>query len=258
TYVALFLSPAGVELYGPPPESRRMSSAMHLTGPSAELADRLVLASRVYLQRVEELDEELVELGEAWSIRLDLKRVREVGRRCSRLRREVARALSVAAEGARLSEAELPAFDRASPSILGELERVQQIAEGIDQGIANLLLLQNAQMSNRIAALANTANIRMLGLTYLALIFAVVGAIILFPNTGATILGMPSAAWVPGIWVDAILVVLAIIPISLLFMQGWLRRMLREVAGFETRSAEGIADIPEISATEAAGVTPGR
>ncbi|MCI4342070.1 MAG: hypothetical protein L3K11_06855 [Thermoplasmata archaeon] len=253
SFVGVLLKGGEFELLGPAPEVRRFSAALHLTGASAELADRLVLAGRLYLERVEELDEELVTLGEAWSSHLDLGRVRAVGRRSSRLRREIARTLSVVAEAARLSESELPEFDRASPSIIGELERIQQIAEGIDQGIANLLLLQNAQMSNRIAALANTANIRMLGLTYLALILAVVGAIILFPNTGATILGMPSAAWVPGIWVDAILLVLAIIPITLLFMQGWLRRMLREIAGFESRSAEGIADIPEISASEAGG-----
>lgn len=258
TYVGLLLSPGPIELLGPAPDSHRLSTALHLEGPSAELADRLAQAARGYLERVEELDEQLVAVGDGWSGRLDLGRLRTVGRQCSRLRREVARTLSVAAEAGRLAESELPGFERAAPSIIDELERIQMSAEGVDQGIANLLLLQNAQMSNRIAAFANVANIRMLGLSYLALLLAVVGAIILFPNTGATILGMPSAAWVPGIWVDLILAVLAVLPLAILLSQGWLRRMFREVSGFESRSAEGITDLPEISSTEATGMSGGR
>ncbi|HEV2449120.1 MAG TPA: hypothetical protein VGU43_01770 [Thermoplasmata archaeon] len=258
TYVGLLLSPGPIELLGPEPESRRLSAALHLDGPTAELADRLSQATRGYLERVEELDEQLVAIGDGWSGRLDLERLRTVGRRCSRLRREVARTLSVASAASRLADTELPGAELATPALIDELERIQQSAEGVDQGIANLLLLQNAQMSNRIAAFANVANIRMLGLSYLALLLAVVGAIILFPNTGATILGMPSAAWVPGIWVDLILLVLAVVPIAILFAQGWLRRMFREVTGFESRSAEGIADIPEISPSEATGMSGGR
>jgi hypothetical protein len=258
TYVGMLLSPGPIELLGPPPESRRLSSALHLEGPTAELADRLSQATRGYLERVEELDEQLVSIGDGWSGRLDLGRLHTVGRRCSRLRREIARTLSAASAAARLSDSDLPGIEQAAPPLIDELERIQQSAEGVDQGIANLLLLQNAQMSNRIAAFANVANIRMLGLSYLALILAVVGAIILFPNTGATILGMPSAAWVPGLWVDLILAVLAVVPIVILLSQGWLRRMFHEVTGFESRSAEGIADIPEISASEATGTGGGR
>jgi hypothetical protein len=258
TYLGLLLAPGPIELLGPPPESRRLSSALHLEGPTAELADRIGQAARGYLERVEELDEQLVSIGDGWSGQLDLGKLRIVGRHCSLLRREIARTLSVASAASRLAEDELPGVERVAPALIDELERIQQSAEGVDQGISNLLLLQNAQMSNRIAAFANVANIRMLGLSYLALILAVVGAIILFPNTAATILGMPSAAWVPGYWVDLIVAILAVIPIVILFSQSWLRRMFREMGGFESRSSEGLADIPEISQSEATGMSGGR
>jgi hypothetical protein len=256
TYVGLLVREDGVETIGPAPELRRLGNALGLHGGSAELANRLAQAGRLYLERAEELDEELVSLSDEGTHRPSWKRVALLERKTSVLRREIARALTAAAEGSRLSETALPGFERAAPTIISELERIQMVAEGIEQGISNLLLLQNAEMSNRLTALANLANIRMLGLTYLALILALVGAIILFPNTGATILGMPSAAWVPGIWVDAILIVLAVIPITLLFMQPWLRRMLKQIAGIEGRSSEGITDLTEIPVDEAAGVPP--
>ncbi|MCI4363826.1 MAG: hypothetical protein L3K13_05935 [Thermoplasmata archaeon] len=256
TYVGVFVREDGVETVGPPPDFRRLGSALHLPMGAAELANRLSQAGRLYLERAEELDEELVSLSEEGTHRPAWRRVAQLERKTSVLRREIARAVAVAAEGGRLCEGGLAEFDRAAPTLISELERIQMVAEGIENGISNLLLLQNAEMSNRLTALANLANIRMLGLTYLALILALVGAIILFPNTGATILGMPSAAWVPGIWVDAILIVLTIIPVTLLFMQPWLRRMLKQIAGIEGRSSEGLADIPEIPADEAAGATP--
>ncbi|MCI4345544.1 MAG: hypothetical protein L3K07_02135 [Thermoplasmata archaeon] len=256
TYVGVFVRQDGVETIGPPPDFRRLGNALHLPAGAAELANRLSQAGRLYLERAEELDEELVSLSDEGTHRPSWKRVAQLERKTSVLRREIARAVAVAAEGSRLSDGGLAEFERAAPTLISELERIQMVAEGIENGISNLLLLQNAEMSNRLTALANLANIRMLGLTYLALILALVGAIILFPNTGATILGMPSAAWVPGIWVDAILIVLAIIPITLLFMQPWLRRMLKQIAGIEGRSSEGLADIPEIPADEAAGALP--
>jgi len=87
----------------------------------------------------------------------------------------------------------------------------------------------------------------MLGVAYLAFVLALVSVVVLIPNTAATVLGMPSAGWVPGLWVDVILAVLAIVPIAVVFSRPWVLRLLRGVGAYEVRSSEGISDLPEVS-----------
>ena len=78
-----------------------------------------------------------------------------------------------------------------------------------------------------------------------ALILGLVSAAVLIPNTAATILGMPSAGWVPGAWVDVVLVLLGLIPILVIFTRPWVVGMLRTLRESEVRVTEGIADLPE-------------
>jgi hypothetical protein len=90
----------------------------------------------------------------------------------------------------------------------------------------------------------------MLGIAYVALILALVSAVVLIPTTAATILGMPSAGWVPGLWVDVILVVLAIVPIAVVFSRPWVKGVLRSLGSVEARTREGLRDLPEISPSD--------
>ncbi len=142
----------------------------------------------------------------------------------------------------------------------GEIDHLEQLSTGQAQAARDLIALRNAvesnrlaesanelgRVSNRIAALANTSNLRMLGVAYIALLLGLISAVVLIPNTAATILGMPSAAWVPGLWVDLVLVVLAIVPIVVVFSRPWVRRMLHGWRSYESRSGEGLADLPEV------------
>jgi len=150
------------------------------------------------------------------------------------------------------------------PGIRSDAAHLEEFVNGLSQGLRDLVGLRNAveanrlaeaaneigRVSNRIAALANTSNLRMLGVAYLALFIALLSAVILFPNTGATILGMPSAAWVPGIWVDVILLVLALVPLLFVLTRPWVRRMFSGLSSYEGRSAEGLSDLPEVPAQD--------
>jgi len=85
-----------------------------------------------------------------------------------------------------------------------------------------------------------------LGFGLVAFVLALVSVVVLIPNTGATILGMPSAAWVPGVWVDGILIALAILPLALVFSRPWVRQVLAGLGSFEARTQEGLTDLPEV------------
>jgi len=149
---------------------------------------------------------------------------------------------------------------KALPAVVHGLEGIQNLSGNTQQALRDLILLRNAEdanriaeaanqlsaTSNRIAALANTSNIRMLGLAYLALVLGLVSAVVLIPNTAATILGMPSAAWVPGLWVTIVVVITAAIPLVLVFSRPWVLQMLRGMKSYEFRSEEGLGDLPEI------------
>jgi hypothetical protein len=88
----------------------------------------------------------------------------------------------------------------------------------------------------------------MLGITYIALVLGLVSAAVLIPNTAATILGMPTAAWVPGLWVDVTLILLIVVPIVLIFSRPWVRVMVGSLRDSELRVGEGIRDLPELEA----------
>jgi hypothetical protein len=68
---------------------------------------------------------------------------------------------------------------------------------------------------------------------------------------------MPSAAWVPGWWVDATLIILAIVPIAIVFSRPWVKRVLRDLAASEVRIAEGLEDLPELRADTPASTSGG-
>lgn len=260
-YLGIWIDPTGVQLLGPVPPATGVGAAHGLSGDAARVFDLFVGTARAYLERVEEVDGSLAEtqqhgrsvpLSEIWALQ----------RRVAGLRAQIGRALVAATEcGGRFGE-RFPGLGDQLPSLLGELTRVQELAAGVRAALSDLILLRNAEesnriadaanelsrVSNRIAALANTSNIRMLGLSYIALILGLVSAVVLIPNTAATILGMPSAAWVPGLWVDLILVVLAIFPLAIVFGQRWVREMLGGMRTYEVRVSEGVADLPEGSA----------
>lgn len=255
----VWISGSGVRFVGWRPAPTGGARAHGLTGPSADLFDLFLGTARGLLERIEEIDARLAEvqgrgrtvpLPEIWSLQ----------RRIAQLRAQIGRALVGLAELSVRNAAAFPGFSNSMPSVSGELERVRALAANVQQSLSDLILLRNAEesnriaeaanqlsrTSNRIASLANTSNIRMLGLTYIALVLGLVSAAVLIPNTGATILGMPSAAWVPGLWVDVVLVLLAVVPIVVIFSRPWVRRILDGLGESETRAGEGIQDLPEV------------
>lgn len=266
-WVGVWISSTGVDFLGPAPAAPGPSIGHQLTGDAARLFDLLAEAGRTYLERVEEIDSKVAEL-QARGRTVPLTEVWSLQRELAGLRAQIGRAVMVAVESGGPLSASFPGFVNALPSITGELERLRDLAANVAQSLSDLILLRNAEdsnriadtanelsrLSNRIAALANTSNVRMLGLSYIALVLGLVSAVVLIPNTAATILGMPSAGWVPGAWVDVVLVVLAGLPIVLVFSRPWVRRLLGDLRAYEGRASEGIEDIPELH--EGAGSAP--
>ncbi len=243
--------------------------ARDLPEPSGPLVVLLVEAARRFLLRAEEVDARAADLqtrGRA----VPLADVWKLRREVAAIRAQLDRNLVLVAECEGSFAPRFPGFETVAPSIRSEYERVRELIQGLQSTLSDLVLLRNAEesnriaeaannlsrISNRIATLANISNIRMLGIAYLAFLLALIGAVVLIPNTGATILGMPSATWVPGIWVDIILAVLAVVPIFVVFRQRWIQRLLLDLRTFETRAEEGIQDLPErVSPEGAAGRT---
>ncbi|MCI4356622.1 MAG: hypothetical protein L3K18_05710 [Thermoplasmata archaeon] len=267
----IWVRPDGVDFLGDPPPPTGISRSFRLQGDSAKVVDLIADTTRRYLEAVEAVDEKLAGLqtrgrevpaGEVWVLH------REV----AGLRAMVGRATVVLAELGGPSLPRFPGIERALGAVEREVDRARDLTLGVQQSLSDLILLRNAEesnriaeaanqlsrTSNRIAELANISNIRMLGITYIALVLGLVSAVVLIPNTGATILGMPSAAWVPGYWVDGILVVLAIVPIVGVFSLRWVQRILRDLHESETRAGEGLADLPELQASGGAGRPLGR
>jgi hypothetical protein len=261
----LFRAAGRIELVGAVPAYRGFSEAQGLTGRSAEVADGLAEVARTYLESAAELDTRLAAvqqrgrtapLGEVWAL----------GREAARLRGHIGRALAALVEIGRLPEAELPGLAPNLPPLQTELARVQDVARAVEQGVTDLILLRNAEeanrlaetanqlgrLSNRIAELQNISNIRMLGLTYIALVLALLGGVLLIPNTAATILGMPSAGWVPGLWVDLLLAGLIAGPLLYVFSRPWVRELLHGFSSYEFRAREGMTELPEVGRHEPA------
>ena len=163
--------------------------------------------------------------------------------------------------------ARFPGLEMYLPPVRSEVSHLDELSSGLAQGVRDLVAIRNAveanqlagaanrlgEVSNRIATLANTSNLRMLGVAYIALVLALVSVVVLIPNTAATILGMPSAAWVPGLWVDLILFGLALIPIVVVFSRPWVWNTLRGLPTSENRTAEGLSDLPEVAAQNVDG-----
>lgn len=263
-WVGLWVDPSGPRIL---PDSAPEGPALFhgLSGVSARLFDLFSDAARRYLERTEEIDAKLAQLQERNRV-LPVEEIWKLQREMATIRAHIGRALVAAAECGGPIANSLPGFADALPSLLGEFSRVQDVAANVRQALSDLVLLRDAEQanrladvanvlgraSNRIAALANISNIRMLGLTYVAFVLALVSAVLLFPNTAGTILGMPSAAWVPGIWVDVVIAVLTVTPLVFVFSRPWVRRVLRELRDYEVRAGEGMADLAEISPDSAA------
>jgi hypothetical protein len=260
-----------VSLLGPVPGVGGVQEFPGLPEATARVARLLGEVARTCLERTEDADADLAELQERGS-RAPLGQVWQIKREVAGYGTLIGRALVVLAECEGPMADRLPQIERVAHSIESELERVRGLIQGVQTASSDLVLLRNAQesnriaemanelarISNRIASLANISNVRMLGMTYLAFLLALIAAVVLIPNTGATILGMPSAAWVPGIWVDVSLFVLAAVPIYVVFRQRWVWRMLHELRDFERTAVEGVRDLPENVPTEPPGMPRSR
>jgi len=240
----------------PPSSGAARAAASELARPVIDLA---AASSLSLLERLEELGVEVDRL-ETRAEPAPLAVLGELQRGLAQVRTHLFRLELLMAElGGPLGETFpgiAPAVAELSPSVA----RSAELASGLQQACRDLIGLRTAVEANRlaeaanelgrtsngIAALANNSNVRMLGVAYVALALALVSAVVLIPNTAATILGMPSAAWVPGIWVDALLVLLAVVPVVVVFSRPWVRRMLRGWREYGRRSGEGLAALPEL------------
>ncbi len=225
------------------------------------LIDLLAAASRSLLERLEEVGRRL-DVLEASSLPAPLGELASLQRALGAVRKHLFRLDLLLAELDGPLGARFPGTAEARVELAGGITRTGELAAGLQQAARDLLGLRTAQeanrlaeaanalgqASNRISATANASNLRMLGVAYVALALALVSAVVLIPNTAATILGMPSASWVPGLWVDVILLALAVVPAAVVFSRPWVRKMLAGWAGYERRSSEGLADLPELPA----------
>jgi hypothetical protein len=257
-----------VTFLGPEPAPAHAAAFFSITGTAARLLARFARMGHETLERIEELDEALVSLQDKPQV--PIRALWPLRQRTSVLRTQIDRALVAASMCEGPFNARFPGFDKVWPTVEDELLRLQRLAAGLQQTISDLLVARNveesnriaeaandlARTSNRLAALGNSSNIRMLGLTYLALFLALASAVILFPNTGATILGMPSAAWVPGVWVIVSLVALAVIPLVWVYTRPWVRSILADLRNYEQVAKEGLQQLPEVSPESVARTRP--
>ncbi len=269
-WVGVWVSPRGIQFLGETPTFKGAATSHRLSGATAQLFDLVIDSAHLYLARIEELDEHLSEVQQRGRS-VPLPEVWRLQRQAALLRAQIGRSLVAVAVLSGPFADSFPGLAPALPSLEGELGRIQQLSSNLQQSLSDLILLRNAEesnriaevanelarISNRIAALSNLSNLRMLGLTYIALVLGLVSAVVLFPNTVATILGMPSAAWVPGAVVDVAIALAAALPLLLVLRPRWVRTLLSGLPGYEARAAEGISDIPEVPAeTGGAGPRP--
>jgi hypothetical protein len=258
TWHGLWISQAEVKVLGPAVPSCLLTRGAKVPPATVALVDLVQAAQRTSVEWLETLAGRL----DALELRPDpapLEELSSLLHAIAGARRHIVRieVLTSELEGS-LGE-RFEGLAKMMPPIRVEVAHLEEVSIGIAQGTRDLVAIRNAveanrlasvanqigTTSNRIAELANTSNIRMLGVAYIALVIAIVSVVVLIPNTGATILGMPSAGWVPGWWVDTILVVLAIIPAVVVFSRPWVLRTLRGLPSSEVRTAEGLLDLPE-------------
>jgi len=265
TWQGLLLRGGSVAPVGSRPSGSLLSESAPLAAPTALLVDFVQAAVRSYAEGIEEVGGRLDAL-EARSDAAPLGDLSELQRSLATLRKHIARLSLLVDELDGPIGTSFPGLAGELPPLRAEVAHLESFSMGQSQTVRDLVALRNAiesnrlaeaanelgRVSNRIAALANNSNVRMLGIAYLAFVLALVSAVVLIPNTAATILGMPSAGWVPGLWVDLILVVLAVVPIVVVFSRPWVLRLLHGAREYETRSAEGMADLPEVAPSAAA------
>ena len=259
TYHGVWQAKGVLQWVGPRPAPSLLAEAAHLDGITADVVNLLQAAARTYLERFEALQARV----DAVEMRGDAVPLEELGglHRAHRSLRVYLGHLALATEelDGPLGE-RFPRLDAVLPRLETEVSHLQDFSSALGQTLRDLLALRAAGeanrlsvatnrlgvVSNQIAGYANTSNIRMLGVAYVALVLALVSVVVLIPNTAATILGMPSAAWVPGLWVDVVLIVLAVIPMWVVFSRPWVRGILTGLGSFESRSREGLSDLPEL------------
>jgi hypothetical protein len=262
---AFWFDAAGARPLGATVPESLLGRSVHASGASAAMIDLVQAAARSYVERLEVLGARV----DALELRAESPPIAElaaVQRELAGTRKHVVRLGVVVAELDGPLGVGLPDLERALPAIRAETAHLEELSTGLAQAVRDLIAIRNAvesnrlaqsanelgRVSNRIAAIANTSNLRMLGVAYLAFVLALVSAVVLIPNTAATILGMPSAGWVPGLWVDLILLALAVVPIVVVFTRPWVLRTLRGIGSYEARAEEGLTDLPELSGTDAA------
>lgn len=257
---------------GPPSPPGVVTQRAKLAGTTATLVDTLEASVMSLLERAEEVDQALLRLeglstgaDTAAPSRLDTDDLRTVSQSLLTIRRHTGRLVSITAELGGPLGSHFPELGRIFPMLQSQSDRLQNLGLMLQGSFRDLLLTRNAEesnrinevanqlgeTSNRISAIANTSNIRMLGIAYLALVVALIGASLLIPETAATILSMPSATWVPGTWVTLILVLTTVIPLGVIFTRPWVLAILRGLGTIEARSGEGIKDLPETDASGA-------
>jgi hypothetical protein len=255
----VFIDASGVRGLDPAPPPSLLAEVAGLDTGTRSLLDLLQAASSSYIEFLERVAHQLDGV-QAQLAPPSLPELTALHRSITRVHPKVARLSILVTELGGPLGTHFPGLADRLPAIRADAAHLEEFVNGLSQGVRDLVALRNAaesnrladaanqlgKVSNQIAALANTSNLRMLGVAYLALFIALLSVIVLFPNTGATILGMPSAAWVPGLWVDVILVILTVIPLALVLTRPWVRHILSGLPTFEVRSAEGLTDLPEL------------
>lgn len=259
TWHGLWLEGGTVRPLGPAVADSGWGTGSAVPRSTRAVLDLAAASSRSLLERLDELGGRLDAL-EAPSVPAPLAELTELQHGLARVRKHLFRLELLLSELEGSLGGEFPEVGAALPEVSRAVTRAAELASGLQQAARDLTALRTAVEANRlaeaanalgrtsngIAALANTSNLRMLGVAYVALALALVSAVVLIPNTAATILGMPSAAWVPGVWVDIALAVLAAVPVAVVFSRPWVRRMLAGWSAYERRSAQGLADLPEV------------
>jgi hypothetical protein len=245
------------------------SAEYHLSGGIAAAFDAFVQIGRTVLERIEDVERGLAVL-EKNPLQAPPVRVLELKRQLADVREELGRSITGLAD---LQEGRITPVTlvESSPfrTIQEEFFRLRDLTQATQTALTDIFMIRQTEqanelqlvsnriavVSNRIAELSNISNIRMLGLSYVTLILAVVATVILFPNTAATILGMPSASNIPAIIVWMVLVGTAVGPIAWFVSQPWIREMFRGMKRYEARVQEGITDLPE-KIPEAHSISP--
>jgi hypothetical protein len=251
---------------GPTPPTSLLIEGTKATPPTVALVDLVQAAYRSYVEWLESLGARL----DALEGKPDPAPLTELGALLHALagtRKQITRLEVLVAELDGALGSNFPGLEKYLPAVRAEVDHLDELSAGLAQGVRDLVAIRNAveanqlaaaanrlgEVSNRIAALANTSNLRMLGVAYIALVLALVSVVVLIPNTAATILGMPSAAWVPGLWVDVVLIVLAVVPMVIVFSRPWVWNTLRGLPSYERRTSEGLSDLPEVPAQDVDG-----